>query len=201
MPWPKPTSRKTLSVSTTRPIRSRARLPHRPRSKGRSPPLRRHRSRRNNSASARFRAFGSKNKGPLRCREEALSFSGGADSVEQVRLFLDDALPERLKLKPPGHVRAHLFAREERVFAVNRNRFPGGFRHQLRLTGPLHGNEPPGGFVHRLPDGEQSVVAQDDGLAPAQGLRDALAFGSLIDHAGEIIEDGVIFEERAGVLG
>ena len=52
-----------------------------------------------------------------------------------------------------------------------------------------------------MADREQAVVAQDDGLAVAELVRDALAFLEIEHHAGVLVEQGVVVVERAGVLG
>ncbi len=45
------------------------------------------------------------------------------------------------------------------------------------------------------------MIAQDDGLAPFERVRDALALGPVEHDAGEVVEQRVVIEERARVLG
>ena len=51
-----------------------------------------------------------------------------------------------------------------------------------------------------LADGEQAVVAQDDRLALAEGVGDALALLDVEDDAGVVVEERVVLVERARVL-
>ncbi len=51
------------------------------------------------------------------------------------------------------------------------------------------------------PDGQQAMVAQDGCLPVAQGFGDAFAFGSFVNNAGEVSEQGVVIVEGAYVLG
>jgi hypothetical protein len=55
-------------------------------------------------------------------------------------------------------------------------------------------------FVHRFSDSKQAVIAQDGRFARPERARNAFAFAGVINHAGEIIEDDVIFEKSASVL-
>ena len=71
---------------------------------------------------------------------------------------------------------------------VDLYRCADGFGQELGLAASFHGDEPPRGLVHRLAYRQQAVIAQDDCFLLAQGLGDALAFGSFVDHAGEIGE-------------
>ena len=78
----------------------------------------------------------------------------------------------------------------------------GGLRQQLGLARALHGDEPPGRLVdRRLPDGQQPVVRQDDGLVPAERVGQSLALLEIEHDTGVVVEQGVVAVERAGVLG
>jgi len=52
-----------------------------------------------------------------------------------------------------------------------------------------------------MADGQQPVVAQDHRFVLAERGGDAFAFFEVEDDAGVVVEQAVIFEERAGVLG
>ncbi len=52
-----------------------------------------------------------------------------------------------------------------------------------------------------MPDSEQAVVAQDDGLAVAEFVRDALAFLDIEDDSGVLVEQGMVLVEGARILG
>src|SRR5260370_28000067 len=96
-------------------------------------------------------------------------------SIQKIRLFTDDLFVERLELEEAGGVRAHLRACEERRLAIDLDRLARGLRQKLRLAASLQRDEPKRGLLHRLPDGEQTVVAQDHGLLLADGRGDAAA--------------------------
>ena len=53
----------------------------------------------------------------------------------------------------------------------------------------------------RVADGEQAVVAQDGRLVVAEGVGDALALLDVEHDAGVVVEQAVVLEEDAGVLG
>ena len=110
-------------------------------------------------------------------------------------------MPKRLELKPAGKVRAHEGIGVLGCIVRNSVGLARGFGEELRLAGTVHRDEPPGGFVDGVADGEQAVIAQDGGLFPAEGAGDAIAFGSFLDDPGVIIEDHVILVKRACVLG
>ena len=78
---------------------------------------------------------------------------------------------------------------------------PDRFGHELGLAASFHGDEPPGGLVHRMAYRQQAVITEDDGFLLAQSFGDALAFGSFVNHSGEIREQRMVFVEGAGVLG
>src|SRR5437899_9786909 len=86
----------------------------------------------------------------------------GHESVEQVGLLAHDAGIERLEAQPSARVHAHLTGGSLRVLAVDEHRGARGLGHELRLARAIHGDEPPGGLVDAVADGEQAVVAQDD---------------------------------------
>src|SRR5438552_14459713 len=122
-------------------------------------------------------------------------------SVEQVGLLAHDAVVEGLEAEPPGDVAADLAAGELGLSLVDENGLAGGLRHQLHLAGALHGDEPEGGFVDRVADGEQPVVAKDHRLAVAQSVGQALALFQVEDDTGVVVEQGVVAVEGADVLG
>jgi len=68
------------------------------------------------------------------------------------------------------------------------------------LGGVVHRNEPPGGGLDGRPDGEQSVVLQNDRLLAAERLGKTHAFLLPQHDAGERIEQGMILIECAGIL-
>ena len=121
-------------------------------------------------------------------------------SLQQVGLFADDAGPQRLELEPSGHVRSDLLVCDRRAGRINFYGSAYSFCQELGLTTSFHGDEPPGGFVDGLAYGQQAVVAQDRCFLCAQGLGDALAFGTFKHDAGEIREYRVILVEGAGIL-
>src|SRR5260370_7670690 len=117
-----------------------------------------------------------------------------------MRFFADDLVVERLELEEACVVRAHLRAREERRLAIDLDRLARGLRQKLSLATSLQCDEPESGLFHRLPDGDQAVVAEDDGLLLADGRGDTAALRELEHDAREIVEERVILEEGAGVL-
>src|SRR6267142_4065733 len=94
-------------------------------------------------------------------------------SVQHVGFLAHDLLVEWLEAEPTGHLRAHLRPREARLLRVDLHRLPGRLGEELRLAAALEREEPVDGLVHRAADGEQAVVAQDDGLLLPERLRDA----------------------------
>src|SRR5918998_3874371 len=120
---------------------------------------------------------------------------------EQVRLLGEDPVVERLRLEPAGAVAADLARGLLGLIRIDEHRITGRFGEQLHLAGALHRDEPPHGLVDAAPDGQQSVVGEDDRLALAERLGDALALLELEHRAGVVVEDGVVAVERAGVLG
>ena len=88
------------------------------------------------------------------------------------------------------------------LIGVDEHRGPRRLGQQLGLARALHRDEPPRRLVDRgLPDGQQPVVRQDDGLVPAQCVRDPLAFLEVEHDAGVVVEHRMVAVERAGVLG
>src|ERR1700719_482812 len=108
------------------------------------------------------RSSGAIGRRSLQTSEEGICHS---PLVKQVRLFASDALPQRLELEPPGAVRTHLPAREQRVFAVDRDRLACRFGQKLRLATAVHGDEPPHRFIDAFANGQQAVIAQNRRLA------------------------------------
>src|SRR5471030_2145990 len=119
---------------------------------------------------------------------------------EQVRFFTGDLVPHGLELERAAVRVPHLRARGQRILPVDRDRLAGGLSHELGLAATLHGDEPPGGFIHGLAYGQQSVIAQNHRLRVAQRLGDAVSLGGLVDYAGIVVEQAVIFVKRAGIL-
>jgi hypothetical protein len=93
-----------------------------------------------------------------------------------------------------------LFTRQASEVRGDELRLAGGLGEQLSLAGPLHLQIPPCRRVDRLPDGQNPVVLQDDRLRLAKRLGEPVPFRGVKDDAGEVIEDLVVFEERADIL-
>lgn len=124
----------------------------------------------------------------------------GKQLLEKVGVRAGDALPERLKLEPSRQVRTDQRVSILRSFVGNSLRLAGGLSKKLRLARAVHSNEPPGGFVDGVADGEQAVISQDDRLLGSESSSDTVTFGSFFNDAGVIVEDRVIFVEGAGIL-
>ena len=77
---------------------------------------------------------------------------------------------------------------------------PAASAMQLRLAALVHAEEPERSGLHRVADGEQAVVAQDDGFALTEHRADAVAFRGVEHYAVVVLEDGVVFVEGARVL-
>lgn len=110
-------------------------------------------------------------------------------------------MPERLELEPAGKMRADQNVSVLCGFGRDPVGLAGGFGQQLRLAGAVHGDKPPGGFVDRVADRKQAVVAEDGGLLGAEGASDAVSLGRFFDHAAVIIEHHMIFVKRTRILG
>ena len=97
--------------------------------------------------------------------------------------------------------RGRVVPRVPRSLVVDEHRGAGRLGQELGLAGTLHGDEPPGGLVDRVPDGEQSVVAVDGGLVRTERSRQSLG-GGLLQHDGTtaFLAHGVVLVEDAGVL-
>ena len=121
--------------------------------------------------------------------------------VEEAGLLVGDALEEGLELEPADKVRAHEGVGAFGGGVGNFVRRAGGLGEQLRLAGAVHGDEPPGSFVHSVANGEQAMIAEDGGFLRAEGAGDAVAFGGFLDDAGVIIENNVILVKGASILG
>src|SRR3954449_1745260 len=109
-------------------------------------------------------------------------------SVEQVRLLAGDLRPQRLEGEPAGDLGAHVVMRLLSHGRVDVHDRAGSLGDELHLTGPLHRDEPPDRGVNRLTNGQQAVVAQDDGLVVAEGMRDALALLDVRHDTGVVVE-------------
>ena len=121
-------------------------------------------------------------------------------SFKQVWVRAGNALPERLELEPPREMRTDQRVSILRGFMRNSLRLARSFGEKLRLTGAVHGDEPPGSFVNGVANGEQAVIPQDGRFFGAKSASDAVTFGSFLHDAGVIVEDRVIFIKRASVL-
>ena len=71
----------------------------------------------------------------------------------------------------------------------------------VHLGGPLHVHEASHRLLHAIAHGEQAVIAQDDGSIVTEGCGDALAALHVLNLHFLVVEDRVIFEEHAGLLG
>src|SRR5918994_767197 len=111
-------------------------------------------------------------------------------SVEQVGLLPHDLLVQRLEAHVPRHVRTDLRGSELRHVGLDEHGVARRRREQLRLTRPFHGDEPPRRLVDRVPDREEPVVAQDDGLLVAQRVRKPLALLEIEDAWAAAITSG-----------
>jgi hypothetical protein len=85
--------------------------------------------------------------------------------VEQIRLFARDHLPQRLELELACFVRPDLLPGCQRTLAIDEYGLPCGFRQELRLTAPVHGDEPPSRFIYRVSHALQPVISQDKRFA------------------------------------
>src|SRR3954471_23915197 len=121
-------------------------------------------------------------------------------SVEEVGLLAADLLPQRLEREPTGKLRADVVVRLLRHLGVDVHDLARGLRDELHLAGALHGDEPPHGGVDARAHGQQAVVAKDDRLVVAEGVRDALALLDVGDDAGVVVEERVVVVERRDVL-
>src|SRR6476661_7469191 len=87
-------------------------------------------------------------KSPVTNHRSRLKGHGALDSahrhsLKQIRLLPRDAIPQRLELEPSNQRRSDLRVGELRRFVRNFARLARGFREQLRLTGTVHGDDPP----------------------------------------------------------
>src|SRR3954447_24010785 len=111
--------------------------------------------------------------------------------VKNVRIIFGNSLPDRLELEPAGELQADLSVCALGLDRIDLDRLlsePGrrGVRVHLRLRGPLQREEPPGRAVDGLADGEHPVVAQDDGLVPAERPADPVAL-LLIEYDAAVV--------------
>ena len=67
--------------------------------------------------------------------------------VEQIRLFARDHLPQRLELEPACFVGPDLLPGCQRMLAIDEYGLPRGFRQELRMAAPVHGDKPPSRFI------------------------------------------------------
>jgi hypothetical protein len=113
---------------------------------------------------------------------------GEALRLEQIRLFSRDQIPQRLKLEPPRLVSSNLLPRGLSARRLDLRGRAGGCGKQLSMAATVNCDEPPGGFVDRMPDGQETVILQDDRFVAAKRFRDALSLRGFIDDAGEVGE-------------
>src|SRR5438270_13995937 len=113
-------------------------------------------------------------------------------SIEQVGLLPNDAVVERLEAEPAAEGVADLAGGELGLVLVDLHRRARRLGHQLHLTRTLQGDEPEGRLVDRLTDGEQPVVAEDDGLGVAEGVGEALALFEVAHHTRVLVEESVV---------
>src|SRR5207302_9448619 len=100
-----------------------------------------------------------------------------------------------LELDPPRLMRADLRGGQGGILGVDEDRLAGCFGQELRMATPLHGDEPPRGFIDAMADSEQSVVAHDDRLVLTQRRGDTLPFYGFVNDAGEVLEKAVVLEK------
>ena len=84
---------------------------------------------------------------------------------------------------------------------VHHDWLTGRLGQELGLTGPLHGDEKPSGGVHAGPDCQQAVVAKDGRAPITESVGNALTLLRVGDYACVVIEQDVVPEEDATVLG
>src|SRR5262245_5281865 len=104
-------------------------------------------------------------------------------SVEEVRLLFDDAVVERLEAQPAGKMVTDLAGCDRGLLVVDRLGRTCRLREQLGLARALHRDEPPRRFVDGVTNGEEPVIAKDDGLGVTQRVGDALALLDVEHHA------------------
>lgn len=79
-------------------------------------------------------------------------------------------------------------------------RSSGGIGQQLRLNTPVHSAEKIRRSIDSLPDSQDTMILQDDSFILPERLGDIPAFLMRKDNAAEIVVDGVVLVEAAGVL-
>ena len=97
--------------------------------------------------------------------------------------------------------RADLIVRETRHVGVDEHRRARRFGQELGLARPFHRDERPHRGIDRVADCEQTVVAEDHGFVLAERRGHPLALLGIEDDARVVVEEAVIVEERARVLG
>jgi hypothetical protein len=124
----------------------------------------------------------------------------GKQSVEQVGLLAHDALPKGLALDPADRGRTIHRASRSGVVGVDLEWLANRFGEKLRLTAPLHRDEPPHCLVDRLADGKEAVIAQYHRLRRPQRFGKMGAFDRFGDQYLRVVKKNVVLEEGAGVL-
>src|SRR5215472_1604318 len=76
-----------------------------------------------------------------------------------------------------------------------------GVGQELHVAAGVQQREPPGGGIKGLADRDQAVVLEDDCLVRSEGLGDAAAVFGVEHETGVVVEDFVVLEEWACVLG
>src|SRR6267142_3925031 len=106
--------------------------------------------------------------------------------LDQIGLVAEDTRKHRLKLEPSRHRASDLLPRRNRGSRIDLYRHAGRFGEKLRLATAVHGDEPPRRFLDGMPDGEQSMIAQNHRFMCPESLSDARALRRFVDHAGKI---------------
>ena len=83
---------------------------------------------------------------------------------------------------------SHLLPGSDRMGMIDLYRNTGGFGEQLRLATSVHGDKPPGGFLHGFAYGDQAVILQDRGLVRTKSFSYALTLRRLVHYTGEVRE-------------
>ena len=88
-----------------------------------------------------------------------------------------------------------------RYLGVHQDWLASRLSQELGLTGPFHGDEKPGGGIHAGPDCQQAVIAKDGRAPVTEGVGNTLTLLRVDDYARVVIEQDVVPEEDAAVLG
>ena len=126
----------------------------------------------------------------------------GIDALlEEVGLLARDHVPERLERARSTRSASRPAAYVLRAMSASISTgVPAASASSCAWQRALHRDERPHRRVDGVADGEQPVVAEDDRLGVAERGSDALALLEVEHDAGEVVEQGVVLEERARVL-